>query len=597
MKSRLALSMMFVLASALLASSAHAQTYTVKRITNDDYQDSEPRINSSGTIVWTSRVGPDWCLHDCLEVMMYKDSQILRLTDDDRQDWKPRINDNDFVVWNVHDGADWDVLLYDGSSTVPISEGDASSNDVDPQIDNDNHVTWRRYFGYDACSANDILRYDGVSTTRISHDDTCKSSPEVSSAGYAVWMSEECSPFAAACELYPPHELYLYDGLSTSLLTSSQDERVVNPHVNDSGSVAWNSDQEIYVLDDGSLPLRLTENDLAESRPRINVNGHVVWQSAWPYDTYWYDGTDTVRLTDSPESSLGARNPVINARNTAVWQGALGDCYRDWDEMEILVHDGSNTIRLTDDCQADTSPQINDDGWIVWAKAGEIYLAVPDQAASVEIGVPRPQQVLQDGVTLTARTTGIPGASEVYFYVREADGDAGVPIGHEDLPATPGSTTGEYEHAFDSTVLPDGHYIVFARVVDSIGNEVVSDAVPFSVRNWATVELLPSSNRFQPGRTVSVKFSVRLMESVDEVPSFIYNENLLVRIYDSRDPLDALQESVYGDASKDYRIDSVAEHYVTNFKTATAPAEYTVEVWRPDQSFLIARFSFETVGK
>ena len=42
---------------------------------------------------------------------------------------------------------------------------------------------------------------------------------------------------------------------------------------------------------------------------------------------------------------------------------------------------------------------------------------------------------------------------------------------------------------------------------------------------------------------------------------------------------------------------SVVEHYITNFKTAKVPAEYTVEVWRQTQNFLIGQFSFETVGK
>lgn len=134
-------------------------------------------------------------------------------------------------------------------------------------------------------------------------------------------------------------------------------------------------------------------------------------------------------------------------------------------------------------------------------------------------------------------------------------------------------------------------------MVDPSGNEVVSDAVPFSVRNWAIVELLPTSDRYQSGRTVPVKFSVRLLESVDASQSFVYNESLLIRIYGSTDPGNTLQESAYGDTSTDYRIDAVAEHYITNFKTAKVPAEYTVEVWRRTQNFLIGQFGFETVAK
>ena len=213
----------------------------------------------------------------------------------------------------------------------------------------------------------------------------------------------------------------------------------------------------------------------------------------------------------------------------------------------------------------------------------------------VEIIVPQAGAALQDGVTLKAEATDLSDVSQLYFYVREPDGGgSGVPIGHEDLPGTL-NATGEWMCAFDTTQLPDGYYVVLVKAVDTSGNEGWSDVVPFAVGNWAVVELLPASQSNKAGRTMPVKFSLRIVEVVDPAMPFVYNEALEIMIYDATDPGNILQTSTYGDTSRDYRINSEGELYITNFKTTKEPAEYVVEIWRPSKDFLVGSFTFETV--
>jgi hypothetical protein len=76
---------------------------------------------------------------------------------------------------------------------------------------------------------------------------------------------------------------------------------------------------------------------------------------------------------------------------------------------------------------------------------------------------------------------------------------------------------------------------------------------------------------------------------------FVYNEELEIRIYETTNPGSILQTSIYGSASTDYRISSGEELYITNFKTLKQPAEYTVEIWRLSNDFLVSSFTFETV--
>jgi len=191
----------------------------------------------------------------------------------------------------------------------------------------------------------------------------------------------------------------------------------------------------------------------------------------------------------------------------------------------------------------------------------------------------------------------------VSFYLREADGGEGTPIGYEDLEATFNSATGFWEYpwgySFNTTLLLDGYYVMLARAIDEYDNEGWSDMTPFSIRNWAVVEQLPATPNSKAGRTMPVKFSLRIAKSVDPAMPFVYNEDLQIRIYrcdnTSCSSKTLMQTSVYGTKSTDYRIDVTAQLYQTNFQTQKTPAQYLVEIWRSSNNFLVGSFTFKTV--
>ncbi|MCK4619161.1 MAG: carboxypeptidase regulatory-like domain-containing protein [Desulfobacterales bacterium] len=213
----------------------------------------------------------------------------------------------------------------------------------------------------------------------------------------------------------------------------------------------------------------------------------------------------------------------------------------------------------------------------------------------VEIKFPQSGTALQDGITLMAVASDAYGIAEVYFCVREPGGANGIPIGYEDLAGSLNSS-GEWECDFDTTQLPDGYYVVIAKAIDTNDNEGWSEPVPCNIRNWAVIEFLPASKIYRAGRTMPIKFSLRIASSVDPTQPFVYNEGLEIRIYDASEPNTILlQTSLYGDTSTDYRIDTAGELYITNFKTSKTPAEYVVEIWRMSKNFLVGSFTFETV--
>jgi len=220
----------------------------------------------------------------------------------------------------------------------------------------------------------------------------------------------------------------------------------------------------------------------------------------------------------------------------------------------------------------------------------------PDiEPPTITVVTPRedPPEALQDGVTLEANVTDPSGVEWVTFSIREPDGTIIDPM-FESMDATDvGSDI--WQAWVDTNVpeLPDGYYLLLVNASDMLGNEG-SKTVQFSIRNWACLELLPATEANKAGRTMPVKFSLRVFENVDPAQPFVYNEELAIVIYEEGHPESILQESTYGDTARDYRIDSIGELYITNFRTIRKKLTiYVVEIYRKDM--LIGSFTFETV--
>jgi len=200
---------------------------------------------------------------------------------------------------------------------------------------------------------------------------------------------------------------------------------------------------------------------------------------------------------------------------------------------------------------------------------------------------------LQDGVTFAASAIDAgSGVISLNFSIREANGGDGIPVGFEDLPATYNAITGEWNLPFDTLQLPDGYYVVLVKAEDNLGH-IGSIIVPYSIRNWAVLELLPATENNKAGRTMPVKFSLRVAALVDPNQPFVYNEELTIKIFATNNPTEILQESTFGDSARDYRINSINELYITNFKTLKTRKTYMAEVYRKDM--LIDSFDFQTV--
>jgi len=106
------------------------------------------------------------------------------------------------------------------------------------------------------------------------------------------------------------------------------------------------------------------------------------------------------------------------------------------------------------------------------------------------------------------------------------------------------------------------------------------------------ITLLPFTPRIHAGRTMPVRFSLRIAKSVDPAMPFVYNEDLEIRIYDASSPGAILQRAVFGTGKTNYRIKD--GFYITHFKTGKKKATYVVEIWRASKNFMVGKFNFQT---
>jgi hypothetical protein len=211
-------------------------------------------------------------------------------------------------------------------------------------------------------------------------------------------------------------------------------------------------------------------------------------------------------------------------------------------------------------------------------------------APLVTIETPLEDEALQDGATFKVSAWDASAVASVTFSIQCAQGNVISPEFQSMSPTL--SSDGKWTLHFDTTRLPDGFYLFVANGTDVLGNWGTT-AVHFSIRNWASIELLPASKSNKAGRTMPVKFSLRIVAAVDPAQPFVWNEELTIIIYEKDHPENILQTSTYGITARDYRIDPVNELYITNFQTLKTPTTYVVEIYR--KGMLIGSFEFSTV--
>jgi hypothetical protein len=99
------------------------------------------------------------------------------------------------VVWSEHDGSDEEIFLYNGTTTVQLT--DNSYDDYSPRINDSGQVVW--YGGWEE-SNYEIFLYNGSTTVQLTDNSFNDAHPELNNSGQVVWVGIDDSD----------REIYLY---------------------------------------------------------------------------------------------------------------------------------------------------------------------------------------------------------------------------------------------------------------------------------------------------------------------------------------------------------------------------------------------------
>jgi len=127
-------------------------------------------INDHGNVVWYESDGMD------TEIFLYNGMDTIQITDNTWDDKYPLISNNGHVVWRT--GNSNRTWLYDGVTSIEIGLGGTKHH-----INNNGQVVWE----VDDGSGHEIFLYDGISTIQITDNSYDDHGPKINDDGQIVW--------------------------------------------------------------------------------------------------------------------------------------------------------------------------------------------------------------------------------------------------------------------------------------------------------------------------------------------------------------------------------------------------------------------------
>lgn len=222
----------------------------VKNITQDYNLPSGhlPRINDSGHVVWLSKGNGSsefdvYYYSGSTPFLLPKSSDSVlssNLTENNVQliNIQPalQINTKGDVVWINIDGITHEIIYYDGTKSINLSQRAGNSGSgLDPQINAEGDVVWSTYVDLDS----EIYYY------RRSTDETSNLSnniegddkrPQINKNGYVVWE----------CDYGSESDIYFYDGKTIDNLTEHWKGNCKMAQINALGNIVWQASDESY---------------------------------------------------------------------------------------------------------------------------------------------------------------------------------------------------------------------------------------------------------------------------------------------------------------------------------------------------------------
>ncbi|MDX9859224.1 MAG: hypothetical protein RBT76_15680, partial [candidate division Zixibacteria bacterium] len=170
-------------------------------------------------VVWSQDNGNGF------EIMLWDGKTVTQLTNNDYDDTDPKVR-NGRVVWSGYaDGPDGEIFYWDGDSVIRLTDNNQADYD---QVIDDDLVAWK---GGTAGRGTDVYLYDGVAITNLSIGIA------IGNVG-SLSISKACIAWTEASPIY--YQVYLWEQGNVQTLTMGDDDNI--DVANYGNRVAWLDD-------------------------------------------------------------------------------------------------------------------------------------------------------------------------------------------------------------------------------------------------------------------------------------------------------------------------------------------------------------------
>ncbi len=285
-------------------------------ISNNGDFNLEPQINDAGDVIWRA-IDQTTGKNKIYRYTQATGTQLLSNTSNDAT--MPDMNDNGEAVWVENDGTDGEIIYFNGSTTIAVTNN--TFDDTAPQISASGTIVWQ---GMEAEGDYEIFQYTPANgIAKVNPNNTVDDiSPRINDLDEIVWIDRV---FGTNGDV----NLKTASGSIIQIGTLPVNEH--SPVINNAGMVAWladtssgNTDIYLYTPTDGTI--QVTNSPESDSALAINNIGDLAFQrtNGTITQVYFYDrSAGQEQLISSTYSS----DPDINGADSIVFEIDNGSGY------------------------------------------------------------------------------------------------------------------------------------------------------------------------------------------------------------------------------------------------------------------------------
>jgi hypothetical protein len=298
---------------------------------------------------------------DFLDLYLYQNTTINKITTFNTLGNTAHLQINNIgqLVWSAYDNDIFKIYLYSGSSIIPISDPNYSSDY--PSINNSGQVVWIENYG-DNCR---LCLYENETITRIVDDNASISEPQINDNGWIIWRTTICS--GGQCN----STIYLYNKVDTIPVVTDLRDNLSNIQINNKNQIAFLQHNTIKIYEEAATK-SISENTSQVTYLRLNNNGSMVW--ALPVEIginifYYHHG----EITQINRPGFDDYDCRINNNDQIVWTSSPTSS----NTPNIFCYTNGAVSMISNNNNRNEFAKINDVGQIVWLSGSNICLATP----------------------------------------------------------------------------------------------------------------------------------------------------------------------------------------------------------------------------